>query len=79
MDELTDEETSMVMEKRPDVIIVLEGGKIGMIASRRVDDKIAIVNRDEGRLEIHESEGVTVCAPEGSIPLRAKGRYRARK
>ena len=79
MDELTDEETEMVMEKMPDVIIVLEGGKIGMIASRRGDDKITIVNRDEGRLDIYESEGVTACAPEGSIPLRTKGRYRARK
>lgn len=69
----------IVMGSRPDVIIVLEGGKIGLIASKRSEDKIAIVNRDKGVLEIHEEDGVSTMVPKGDVRLTGEGRFRTRK
>ena len=72
-------EESIIDKTKPDVIIVLEKGIIQEIAAKDENLRIAIVNRDKGVMEIHESEGVSTIVPEGAVRLPGKGRFRTRK
>ena len=72
-------EESIIDKTKPDVIIVLEKGIIQEIAANDENLRIAIVNRDVGRVEMFELGASDSSVPEGAILIMDGKGYRARK
>lgn len=72
-------EESIIDKTKPDIIIVLEKGIIQEIAAKDESLRIAIVNRDAGRVQMFELDVGDSSVPEGAILIMDGKGYRARK